>query len=139
VLLSNSCNPNRHHLKAALRHVGSGSSSSTTGHSYIHLTQSNAILRQEPLEDRQNILNAFQTSYTGPRLPTTLQQLLYFAHFCGGSIQPLRFYDDATAAQSPSSNSGTNNDAETNHSGPTYHTRMDYSISSNTVRMQLIK
>jgi hypothetical protein len=74
-----------------------------TGHSYIHSTQSNAILRREPLEDRRNDPNAFQTCYTGTHLPTTLQQLLYTARFRGGSIQPLRFYYDATAAQSPSS------------------------------------
>jgi hypothetical protein len=32
-----------------------------TGHSYIHSTQSNAILRQEPLEDRRNDPNRIRT------------------------------------------------------------------------------
>ena len=104
------------HLKSWVENVEKNLDTEAQVDLFLTKCNNSAYLRRESTSDRRSDPTAFQTRYTGTRLPTTIKHFLDSARYRDGSIQPERFYDDA-----PSSPAVPRTNAH--RSGSSYHIR----------------
>jgi hypothetical protein len=113
------------HLKSWIENIEQDLNKEDQVDLFLTKCQNSAYLRRESITDRRLDPTAFETRYTGTRLPTTIQQFLDTARYRDGSIQPLRFYNEHSPPTDEPRTTATSRSGPTatTRSGPTYRIR----------------